>query len=84
MDGWVSPLTGICFDLSNGPLEIYSPTGDRFERPAEYHLSAQLAKLDAENARHEAAEAKREATEKDRRIAILAEKLRALGIDPDA
>lgn len=35
MDGWVSPLLGIRFELKEDTLEIYRPDGQKFLTPVE-------------------------------------------------
>jgi Uma2 family endonuclease len=70
MDGWQSPRLQIKFALENGDLALYRPDGRRFETYTEL----------MERAEQERARAETEARRADR----LAEKLRALGVDPDA
>ena len=70
MEGWVSPLLGIRFGLEGTDLALYHPDGQRFETFVE-----QAQRIRAEQQRAEAAE---------RRIMQLAERLRRLGVDPDA
>ena len=70
MEGWVSPLLGIRFSLEGADLALYHPDGQRFETFVE-----QAQRIRAEQQRAEAAE---------RRIMQLAERLRQLGVDPDA
>jgi Uma2 family endonuclease len=77
MEGWVSPLLGIRFSLEGTDLALYHPDGQRFETFVE---QAQRAK--AERQRAEAERQRAEAAE--RRIMQLAERLRRLGVDPDA
>jgi Uma2 family endonuclease len=91
MEGWVSPSLEIRFTKINGELEIYRPDGRRFlssmelenraiEAEQERNLFAERA-IEAEQERNLFAERAIEAEqERDR----LKEKLRALGIDPDA
>lgn len=70
MEGWVSPLLSIRFSLEGTDLALYHPNGQRFETFVE-----QAQRVRAERQRAEAAE---------RRIMQLAERLRQLGVDPDA
>jgi Uma2 family endonuclease len=70
MEGWVSPLLGIRFGLEGTDLALYHSDGQRFETFVE---QAQRAKAE----RHRA-EAERQRAER------LAERLRELGVDPDA
>lgn len=69
LQNWVSPQLGIRFDLSGQELQLIRPDGDRF---TSYTEVAQ--RLEQERQRAEQAEA---------RANLLAEKLRAAGIDPD-
>ena len=69
VDGWVSPLLGIRFQHGL-ELEVYAPTGERFQTFGQVIAAAEAAKSQA------AADRARAET--------LAAKLRALGIDPDA
>jgi hypothetical protein len=87
MQGWVSPLLKIQFDLSEDDLHLFDPNGQEFLTPLASKLLDQ-AKIQAEIQRAEAAEklAKEEKrrTEMERREKErLAAKLRELGINPD-
>jgi Uma2 family endonuclease len=77
LNGWVSPRCGIRFELTGGDLRIIRPDGRAFESYAELERRA-------EQECHRAEEEHRRAEEEHRRALRLAEKLRALGIDPDA
>ena len=77
MEGWVSPLLGIRFGLEGTDLALYHPDGQRFETFVE-----QARRAEAERQR---AEAERQRAEAERhRAERLAERLRQLGVDPDA
>jgi Uma2 family endonuclease len=77
MDGWVSPRTGIRFDLSRGELVIYRPDGGRFLTYVElHHQREQIAR--------QVEQEHRRAEQEHRRAEQLAARLRAMGIDPDA
>ncbi|MCB9745944.1 MAG: Uma2 family endonuclease [Alphaproteobacteria bacterium] len=93
VDGLRSALLGITFHiLPDGDLEIHYPDGGRFLTWAEHYHKCQSmadeaqAKAEARVAQAQAkadeAQAKAEAAEAH--AAALAEKLRALGLDPDA
>ena len=83
IDGWVSPLLGIRFQ-HGAELEVYTPSGERFLTFSQLKEKADMAMIQAEAAR-EQAEAAREQAETERaRADALAERLRALGFDPDA
>jgi Uma2 family endonuclease len=91
IDGWVSPRLGIRFDLSGEELVIYRPDGQRFLSFVELEEQREQAQHQAREAQRETREAQRETREAQReteaarqRIADLAAKLRALGVDPDA
>jgi Uma2 family endonuclease len=73
---WVSPRLGIRFDLSGDELKIYRPDGTRF---FSYVEISQL--LEQERERAEQAEAALE--EERRKIQLLTERLRELGVNPE-
>lgn len=82
-DGWVSPRLGIRFEVNHPQLVLYRPDGERF-------LTVQELFLERDQARHEKeqavqmAETERQRAETERqRAEHLAERLRALGVDPD-
>jgi Uma2 family endonuclease len=77
MNGWSSPLCGIRFELNEGDLRIIGPDGRPFETYLEVINRAAAEERHAEEERRRAEDARLRA---DR----LAERLRALGIDPDA
>jgi len=90
-EGWVSPLLGIRFSLEGTDLALYHPDGQRFETFVEQaqRVRAERQRAEAERQRAEAerqrAEAERQRAEAaERRILQLAERLRRLGVDPDA
>ena len=70
MDGWVSPLLGIQFDLSGEELVVNMPDGKPFET---YQALTERAET-----------AERALEEERSRSAKLAEQLKALGIDPES
>ena len=70
MQGWVSPALGIRFELTDETLEIYRPDGEQFLTYVE------LGEL---------LEAERKLRQADQqRIQALEEKLRELGVNPEA
>lgn len=91
MDGWVSPRSGVRLGLSGADLVLTRPDGKPFQSYLELEAArvaaeaaraeAQIALAAAEAARTEAETARAEA---EARAARLAERLRALGIDPEA
>jgi len=75
MEGWVSPRLGVRFNLEGADLVLTRPDGRRFETFVEL-----TARAEAERQR---AEAERQRAEAERlRAERLAERLRALGVDP--
>jgi Uma2 family endonuclease len=76
MPGWVSPRLGIRFELGE-ELELFRPDGQAFFSFAE--INQQL-----EQAQERANQAQERANQAQERADRLAEKLRELGIDPDA
>jgi Uma2 family endonuclease len=89
--GWTSPRLGVRFIPGPDALELYYPNGERFLTSVELDLRARQAEAEAAEARQQAEQAQQQAeraqqqAEQERqRAARLAERLRALGIDPDA
>lgn len=76
IENWVSPRLGIKFDLSGEELQIYRPDGNKF---SSYLEISQL--LEQEKQRAEQAETALAAER--RKTQLLAEKLKALGVNPD-
>jgi Uma2 family endonuclease len=68
ISGWVSPRLGVRFEL-NEELEIYTPAGDLFLSPLEIAQKAEAAELRADAA--------------EQKVALMAAKLRELGLDPN-
>ncbi|MBE9069477.1 Uma2 family endonuclease [Leptolyngbya cf. ectocarpi LEGE 11479] len=84
MRGWVSPILGIRFELTEETLEIYRPDGEQF---LTYVELGEL--LEAERKLRQADQqqltAERELRQTDQqRIQALEEKLRELGINPES
>jgi Uma2 family endonuclease len=77
LNGWVSPRCGIRFELLDHNLRILRPD----DRPFETYVEMDER---AEEERRRADEERRRADEERRRAELLEQKLRALGIDPDA
>jgi Uma2 family endonuclease len=69
MNGWVSPLLAIRFEMTAEDLEIYRPDGRKFLTSVELEAQLQQERQQAEQA--------------EARMQVLAAKLRELGIDPD-
>ncbi len=89
MAGFASPRLGIRFEPGEGPdnLTIISPDGERFLSPLERReLERERAEAErrrAETAEHRAETAEHRAETAEHRAALLAAKLRELGIEPD-
>jgi Uma2 family endonuclease len=71
--GWVSPRLGIRFELGD-ELEIYTPTGELFLSPVEMAKQSQQERERAEQERERADLA-------EQKLAVMATKLKELGID---
>ncbi|GCL42087.1 Uma2 family endonuclease [Anabaena sp. FACHB-1250] len=69
IENWVSPRLGIKFDLSGEELQIYRPDGNRF---SSYLEICQLLE-----------QAETALAAERRKTQLLAEKLKALGVNPD-
>jgi len=76
MSGWVSPRLGVRFALVDGELALYYPDGRTFASYVELAQQRALAEQQAEQERQRA-------EQECQRAERLAEKLRALGIDPE-
>ena len=77
MSNWVSPLLGIRFDWVAGQeLVLFRPDGQKFLSPVELDQLLQQSKIQVWQEQQRAEQERKRA---DR----LAERLRALGIDPD-
>ncbi|MCU0534056.1 MAG: Uma2 family endonuclease [Hydrococcus sp. Prado102] len=70
IENWVSPRLGIRFDLCGEELQIFRPDGERFASYIEIAQRMQQAEQRARDA--------------EQRAARLAERLREMGIDPEA
>ena len=77
MDGWVSPLLGISFDMSGDELQIFGSDGQRFLS----YLEVTALRDQDQRARQRAQKQAEEAARKAERLAA---QLRAMGIDPEA
>ena len=90
MNGWVSPALGVRFTVESGEVRLFYPDG----RPFLSFVELARAKAEAEARAEAEAQARAEAeararaeakarAEAEARAARLAERLRALGIEPD-
>ena|SRR5438552_9976247 len=85
MDGWVSPLLGIRFDLSSEPeLVIWGRDGQRFLTFLELSELVIREQARAANEGQRAEQERQRAEQERQRADALAAKLRAAGIDPNA
>lgn len=57
MNGWVSPLLNICFEITENNLEIYRPDGQRFLTPVELEQLKKQEKQRADREKQRADEA---------------------------
>jgi len=83
MQGWVSPLLGVRFELEGGELVLTRPDGERFVGYEELAAALEQSRqaLEQERAR---AEQERLLREQERqRAERLAQKLRELGVEPE-
>jgi hypothetical protein len=76
MNGWVSPLLGVQFAVTEEGVRLFYPDG----RPFLTFEELARARVEAEERAQREAAARAEAEE---RLRALRERLRALGIDPD-
>ncbi len=84
VEGLVSPRLGIRFDLSVKPMVVYGPNGQPFLTFEELAALNQRNEQRATTAEQRATTAEQRATAIEEENALLAAKLRELGIDPVA
>jgi Uma2 family endonuclease len=98
IDGYVSPRLGIRFDMSGEELVILRPDKSRFltflelgklaeqkqQEAEDAKREAETARKETDTARKEAETARKETDTARKEAARLADRLRELGIDPDA
>jgi len=96
LENWVSPRSGVRFDLAGAELQIFRPNGARFLSYTEIAQQAEQSRLEAEQSKLEAEQSKLEADQQkqraeqlrdeleleQRRSQALLDRLRAAGIDP--
>jgi len=96
LENWVSPRSGVRFDLAGAELQIFRPDGARFLSYIEIAQQAEQSRLEAEQSKLEAEQSKLEADQQkqraeqlrdeleleQRRSQALLDRLRAAGIDP--
>ena len=84
INGWTSPRLGVRFEVQPETLVLYSPDGDRFLTFTELGQAKEQAEQQLEQERQRAEQERQRAEQERQRADRLAERLRALGIDPDA
>lgn len=90
MNGWVSPLLEIRFELTENTLEIYRPDGRRFLTPVEMdqlreqeRQEKELAQSQAQQERQRAEEAIAQLEQERQRYQTLLQQIQQQTIDPD-
>ena len=90
MNGWVSPLLDIRFELTENTLEIYRPDGRRFLTPVEMdqlreqeRQEKELAQAQAQQERQRAEEAIAQLEQERQRYQALLQQIQQPTIDPD-
>ncbi|CBN55343.1 conserved hypothetical protein [Kamptonema sp. PCC 6506] len=83
MNGWVSPLLEIRFQLTQNNLEIYRPDGRKFLTPVELDRLREQERQRAEQEHQRAEEAIAQLDREQQRYQTLLEKLREQGINPE-
>ena len=90
INGWVSPLLGIRFQLTENNLEIYRPDGRRFLNSVELeqlreeeHQRAEEEHQRAEEEHQRAEAAIAQLEQQQQRYQLLLQRLRERGIDPE-
>lgn len=97
MNGWVSPRLGIRFDLSGEELKLYRPDGEPFlsyveiaqrveqerQRADQERQRADQERQRAELSEQRVTQERQRADQAEQRAEQLANRLRALGINPD-
>jgi Uma2 family endonuclease len=91
MDGWVSPRLGVRFQMPETGLQLYRPDGEPFLTTLELEELLRTAQERARQAEERAQTAEERAQtaeselERERQKSLaIADRLRAMGIDPDA
>ena len=89
LENWVSPRSGVRFNLSGEELQIFRPDGDRFlsyteiaQQAEQSKQQAEQSKLEAEHEKQRAEQLEGELEQERSRSQALLDRLRAAGIDP--
>jgi hypothetical protein len=83
MAGWISPRSGIRFELASGVLQIYQPDGERFATYVELMEQREQEYQRAEQEHQRAEQEHQRAEQEHQRAERLAARLRALGVEPE-
>ncbi|MCS7311146.1 MAG: Uma2 family endonuclease, partial [Armatimonadetes bacterium] len=83
MNGWVSPLLGIKFELQGDELIITAPDGKRFQVYEELAAAFDYTRQLLEQERQRAEQERQRAEQERQRAERLAQKLRELGVEID-
>jgi Uma2 family endonuclease len=83
MVGWVSPRLGIRFELSDGELQIFSPSGERFATYLELSQQKELAQQQLEQEKQRTEQEKQRAEQAEAQLQALRALLQERGIDPN-
>jgi Uma2 family endonuclease len=84
INGWTSPRLGVRFEVQPETLVIYDADGSRFLTFTELGQAKEQAEQELAQERQRAEQERQRAEQERQRADRLAERLRALGIDPDA
>jgi Uma2 family endonuclease len=82
MQGWVSPLLGIRFELTEDDLTVYRPDGVRFLTSVELHERAEQEYQRAEQEYQRAEQERQRADTAEDEVRRLTARLQELGVDP--
>jgi Uma2 family endonuclease len=82
MQGWVSPLLGIRFELIEDDLTVYRPDGVRFLTSVELHERAEQEYQRAEQEYQRAEQERQRADTAEDEVRRLTARLQELGVDP--
>lgn len=80
---WVSPRLGIRFNLSEDTLQLTRPDGVPFATYSEISQKLEIALQEVEQERQRAEQERQRAEQERQRAERLAERLKAMGIDPE-
>ena len=84
MEGWVSPRLGVRFSLEGRELALFRLDGSRIDTYTEVRSQLAIERQRVEEERQRVEEERQRAEEERQRADRLAERLRALGVDPES